>query len=178
MLQESATSPTRCAIYTRKSTGHRLDREANSLETQRESCSAYIRSQEYRGWVELPKRYDDGGQPGTSIDRPALAELMHDIEAGKVDTVIVYKIDRLTRSLMDFVRIIEIFDRHGISFLSISQRFDTSDSMGRMILNVLLTFSQFEHELISERIRDSMRTRKQHGLWQWGPTTVRLRSYR
>ncbi|VVS96133.1 recombinase family protein [Erythrobacter sp. EC-HK427] len=168
MPQEPVQSLNRCAIYTRKSSGRGLDREANSLETQREICSAYITSQRYRGWVELPAHFDDGGQPGTTIDRPAMSGLMHAIEAGEVDTVVVYRIDRLTRSLMDFVRLIEIFDRHGIAFISISQRFDTSDSMGRMIMNVLLTFSQFEHELISERIRDSMRTRKRHGLWHGG----------
>ncbi|HVR90567.1 MAG TPA: recombinase family protein [Novosphingobium sp.] len=153
----------RCAIYTRKSTSHLLDRDINSLVTQRETCGAYITSQRYRGWVELPQRYDDGGHSGSGLERPALATLMHDIEAGDVDAVVVYKIDRLTRSLLDFVRLIEIFDRQGIALVSISQAFDTSDSMGRMILNILLTFSQFERELIAERVRDSIRTRKRHG---------------
>lgn len=153
----------RCAVYTRKSTNHLLDRDINSLVTQRETCSAYITSQRYRGWVELPDRYDDGGHSGSGLERPALARMMQDIEAGLVDTVVIYKIDRLTRSLLDFVRLIDVFDRRGISLVSISQAFDTSDSMGRMILNVLLTFSQFERELIAERVRDSIRTRKRHG---------------
>lgn len=153
----------RCAVYTRKSTGAFLDRDVNSLVTQREICSAYISSQRYRGWVELPDCYDDGGHSGSGLERPALARLMHSIEAGEVDTVVVYKIDRLTRSLMDFVRLIELFDARNISLVSVSQAFDTADSMGRMILNVLLTFSQFERELIAERVRDSIRTRKRHG---------------
>lgn len=163
MPDDQCLSLKRCAIYTRKSTNHLLDRDINSLVTQRETCSAFIRSQQYRGWVELKDRFDDGGHSGSGLERPALAELMQAIEAGMVDTVVVYKIDRLTRSLLDFVRLIEIFDRQGISLVSISQAFDTSDSMGRMILNVLLTFSQFERELIAERVRDSIRTRKRHG---------------
>lgn len=156
-------TPKRCAIYTRKSTNSRLELEVNSLTTQHEICSAYIASQRYRGWAELPQRYDDGGHSGSGLERPALAALMHDIEAGEIDTVVVYKIDRLTRSLLDFVRLIEIFDRRSIGLVSVSQAFDTSDSMGRMILNVLLTFSQFERELIAERVRDSIRARKRHG---------------
>lgn len=153
----------RCAIYTRKSSNPRLDHDINSLVTQREISSAYIKSQQYKGWVELPNRYDDGGHSGSGLERPALARLMQEIEAGDIDVVVVYKIDRLTRSLADFVRLIDIFDRRNIALVSISQAFDTSDSMGRMILNVLLTFSQFERELIAERVRDSIRTRKRHG---------------
>lgn len=168
MSVDQAVPIKRCAIYTRKSTNKRLDHDVNSLVTQREICSAYITSQQYKGWIELPHRYDDGGHSGSGMDRPALAILMQDIEAGKVDAVIVYKIDRLTRSLLDFVRLIEIFDRQNITLTSISQAFDTSDSMGRMILNILLTFSQFERELISERSRDSVRTRKKHGLVHGG----------
>src|SRR5436190_12258921 len=114
----------RCAIYTRKSTNHLLEREVNSLESQREICSAYVTSQQHKGWIEVPQRYDDGGQPGTDANRPALSSLMCDIEAGLVDVVVIYKIDRLTRSLADFVRLMEIFDRYGISFVSISQAFD------------------------------------------------------
>jgi DNA invertase Pin-like site-specific DNA recombinase len=163
MSQDSPPSLKRCAIYTRKSTNHRLDHDINSLVTQREICAAYITSQQYRGWIELPKSYDDGGHSGSGLERPALVELMRDIEAGNVDAVVIYKIDRLTRSLLDFVRLIEVFDRHVITLVSISQAFDTSDSMGRMILNILLTFSQFERELIAERVRDSIRTRKRHG---------------
>lgn len=163
MLDDKTKSFKRCAIYTRKSTNRLLDRDVNSLTTQREICGAYVKSQQYRGWLELPRHYDDGGHSGSGLDRPALAALMHDIEAGDVDTVVVYKIDRLTRSLIDFVRLVEIFDQRGIALVSVSQAFDTSDSMGRMILNVLLTFSQFERELIAERVRDSIRMRKRHG---------------
>lgn len=163
MVPTSVTETRRCAIYTRKSTNKRLEHDVNSLVTQREISSAYITSQQYKGWVELPSRYDDGGHSGSGLERPALAKLMQDIEAGQIDVVVVYKIDRLTRSLADFVRLIEIFDRRNIALVSISQAFDTSDSMGRMILNVLLTFSQFERELIAERVRDSIRTRKRHG---------------
>ncbi len=156
-------APRRCAIYTRKSTSSRLDQDVNSLTTQHEICSAYIVSQRYRGWTALARRYDDGGHSGSGLERPALAALMHDIEAGEVDTVVVYKIDRLTRSLLDFVRLVEMFDRRAVGLVSVSQAFDTADSMGRMILNVLLTFSQFERELIGERVRDSIRMRKRHG---------------
>jgi DNA invertase Pin-like site-specific DNA recombinase len=161
MFNDSASI--RCAIYTRKSTTNRLDAEANSLVTQREVCSAYIASQKYKSWVELPQRYDDGGQSGSDLDRPALATLMQDIEDGKIDAVVVYKVDRLTRSLIDFVRLIDLFEQRSITFVSISQAFDTSDSMGRMVLNILLTFSQFEREMIAERVRDSLRARKRHG---------------
>jgi DNA invertase Pin-like site-specific DNA recombinase len=167
-MSDELQSLKRCAIYTRKSTSHLLDRDVNSLVTQREICAAYITSQQYRGWVELPRRYDDGGHSGSGLERPALAELMQDIEAGHIDAVVIYKIDRLTRSLLDFVRLIEIFDRHSITLVSISQAFDTSDSMGRMILNTLLTFSQFERELIAERVRDSIRIRKRHGQMHGG----------
>lgn len=153
----------RCAIYTRKSTTNRLDAEMNSLETQREVCSAYIASQRYKSWVELSQRYDDGGQSGSDLDRPALASLMNDIEKGKIDTVVIYKVDRLTRSLIDFVRLVDLFEQRNITLVSISQAFDSSDSMGRMVLNILLTFSQFEREMIGERVRDSLRARKRHG---------------
>lgn len=157
------THSIRCAIYTRKSSTNRLDIEVNSLLTQREVCSAYITSQAYKSWVELPTRYDDGGQSGSDLERPALVALMHEIEQGNVDTVVVYKIDRLTRSLVDFVRLIDLFEQRNITLVSISQAFDTSDSMGRMVLNILLTFSQFEREMIAERVRDSLRARKRHG---------------
>lgn len=163
MPDPSIISPKRCAIYTRKSTNSRLEHEVNSLTTQREICTAYISSQRYRGWTALARGYDDGGHSGSGLERPALAAMMRDIEAGEIDTVVVYKIDRLTRSLLDFVRLIEVFDRRGVGLVSVSQAFDTADSMGRMILNVLLTFSQFERELIAERVRDSIRTRKSHG---------------
>lgn len=163
MSESPASQLKRCAIYTRKSNNSRLEHEVNSLTTQHEVCSAYIVSQQYRGWTALARRYDDGGHSGGGLDRPALADLMHDIEAGEIDTVVVYKIDRLTRSLFDFVRLIDILDRRVVGLVSVSQAFDTTDSMGRMILNVLLTFSQFERELIAERVRDSIRTRKRHG---------------
>ncbi|MGB3806980.1 MAG: recombinase family protein [Erythrobacter sp.] len=153
----------RCAIYTRKSTSNRLESEFNSLVTQREICSAYIKSQAYKSWFELPEHFDDGGQPGGDLDRPALTALMGSIEDGQVDAIVVYKIDRLTRSLADFVRLMDLFEARNITLVSVSQAFDTSDSMGRMVLNILLTFSQFEREMISERVRDSLRARKRFG---------------
>ena len=140
-MTEDLQALKRCAIYTRKSTNSRLDRNINSLTTQREICSAYITSQKYRSWVELLRGYDDGGHSGSRLERPALIQLMQDIEAGEVDAIVIYKIDRLTRSLLDFVRLIEVFDRQGIALVSISQAFDTSDSMGRLILNILLTLA-------------------------------------
>ena len=141
----------------------RLDSEVNSTTTQREICAAYVASQSYRGWVGLERCYNDGGQSGSGLERPALAALMRDIEAGEIDLVIVYKVDRLTRSLLDFVRLIEMFDRRGVALVSVSQAFDTSDSMGRTTLNVLLTFSKFEPETITNRVRDSICNRKRHG---------------
>ncbi|MEP2735458.1 MAG: recombinase family protein [Erythrobacter sp.] len=162
----------RCGIYTRKSTDHRLDDETNSLVMQREICSAYIQSQRYKNWIEIPDCYDDGGHSGSGLERPALAQLMQDIEVGRIDTIVVYKIDRLTRSLADFVRLMELFDRRKIALVSVSQAFDTSDSMGRMILNILLTFAQFERELIAERIKDSIQTRKRHGKIHGGPVPL------
>lgn len=161
--ENSTITPQRCAIYTRKSTNKYLSHDINSLVTQREIASSYVRSQTYKGWVEMEDSYDDGGHSGSGLERPALARLMHDIEDGKIDVVVVYKIDRLTRSLLDFVRLMEMFDRRRVALVSVSQAFDTSDSMGRMILNIVLTFSQFERELIAERVRDSIRTRKRHG---------------
>lgn len=132
-MPNDRTSPLkRCAIYTRKSTNHLLERDVNSLTTQREICSAYVTSQQYRGWIELPHGYDDGGHSGSRLERPALSNLMRDIEAGSVDTVVIYKIDRLTRSLLDFVRLIEIFDRRGVALVSVSQAFDTSDGLVRL----------------------------------------------
>lgn len=142
----------RCAIYTRKSTAHHLEREYNSLDSQREVCSAYITSQRHKSWMELPKTYEDAAQSGGNIERPAMQELMRDIESGQVNVIVIYKIDRLTRSLADFVRLMDLFERYGVSFVSVTQSFDTSDSMGRLILNVLLTFAQFEREMIADRI--------------------------
>lgn len=168
MLENLPVANKRCAIYTRKSTDLRLEQDLNSLTTQREICSAFIASQRHRGWIEMPEHYDDGGQSGVNFERPAINALMADIEAGKVDVVVIYKIDRLTRSLSDFIRLVEVFDRFGIPFVSVTQAFDTSDSVGRMILNILLTFSQFEREITAERIRDSIESRKSHGRWTGG----------
>ncbi|PJK30863.1 recombinase family protein, partial [Minwuia thermotolerans] len=143
----------RCAIYTRKSTEEGLDQAFNSLDAQREACAAYIRSQQHEGWKELPDRYDDGGFSGGSMDRPALVALLDDIRAGRIDTVVVYKVDRLTRSLADFAKIVELFEGQGVSFVSVTQQFNTTTSMGRLTLNVLLSFAQFEREVTAERIR-------------------------
>lgn len=163
------TSAARCAIYTRKSTDERLDREFNSLESQRDVCSAYIRSQRHRGWVELPDRYDDAAQSGGTLLRPALQRLLDDVERGAVDVVVIYKIDRLTRSLGDFVRLMDVFERYEASFVSITQSFDTSDSMGRLVMNILLTFAQFEREMAADRIRDKVAAMKRRGKWTGGP---------
>lgn len=158
----------RCAIYTRKSTATGLDLAFNTLESQREVCGAYIKSQAHRNWVELPYHYDDGGFSGGSLERPALRRLISDIEAGRVDMVVVYKIDRLSRSLSDFVRLIDVLDRYGASFVSVTQTFDTSDSMGRLVLNILLTFAQFERELASDRTRDKKAALMRRGFFTGG----------
>src|SRR5215468_7492063 len=155
----------RCAIYTRKSTEHNLDLEFNSLDAQREACEAYIKSQAHEGWRLVPDRYDDGGLSGASLDRPALQTLLADIRAGMITTVVVYKVDRLTRSLADFAKLVELFDQHGVSFVSITQSFNTTSSMGRLTLNVLLSFAQFEREVIGERVRDKIAASKRKGLW-------------
>jgi len=144
----------RCAIYTRKSTDRGLDMNVTSLETQRGVCQAYIKCHAHRNWTELPDLYDDGGYSGGTLERPALKRLISDIEAGRVDVIVIYKIDRLTRSLLDFVRLIEVLNKYEVSFVSVTQSFDTSDSMGRLILNILLTFAQFEREIMSDRVRD------------------------
>jgi site-specific DNA recombinase len=159
---------TRCAIYTRKSTERGLDMAVNSLEAQRDVCQAYIKCQAHRKWVEVPRRYDDGGYSGGTLERPALRQLIADVEAGCVDVILIYKIDRLTRSLLDFVRLIEVLDRYGASFVSVTQAFDTSDSMGRLVLNVLLTFAQFERELMSDRVRDKKAAMQRKGLFTGG----------
>ncbi len=158
----------RCAIYTRKSTEHNLDLEFNSLHAQRESCEAYIKSQLHDGWQLVPQSYDDGGISGGSLDRPDLQRLLADIAAGKVDIVVVYKVDRLTRSLTDFAKLVELFDRHGVSFVSVTQAFNTTNSMGRLTLNVLLSFAQFEREVIAERVRDKIAASKRKGIWMGG----------
>jgi site-specific DNA recombinase len=157
-----------CAIYTRKSTDERLDMEFNSLDAQREACLSYIASQKSEGWVPVLEKYDDGGFSGGNMERPALTCLMEDIKAGKVHTVVVYKIDRLTRSLMDFSKLVEVFDAHGVTFVSITQSFNTTTSMGRLTLNVLLSFAQFEREVAGERIRDKIAASKRKGMWMGG----------
>jgi len=158
----------RCAIYTRKSSEEGLEQDFNSLHAQRESCEAYIKSQKHEGWVALPVQYDDGGYSGGSIERPALQKLLTEIQSGAVDVVVVYKVDRLTRSLADFAIIVEIFDAAGVSFVSVTQQFNTTTSMGRLTLNVLLSFAQFEREVTGERIRDKIAASKQKGMWMGG----------
>ncbi|XZE35686.1 recombinase family protein [Pirellulaceae bacterium SH501] len=158
----------RCAIYTRKSTEERLDLEFNSLDAQRDAAQAYIASQKSEGWVCLPKRYDDGGFSGGNLDRPAYNELMKDIEAGEIDCVVVYKVDRLSRSLFDFAHSMRVFEACGVSFVSVTQQFNTTNSMGRLTLNILLSFAQFEREIIGERIRDKIAAQRQKGLWCGG----------
>jgi site-specific DNA recombinase len=162
----------RCAIYTRKSTEEGLEQEFNSLDAQREASAAFIVSQVGQGWKELSKHYDDGGISGGTMERPALLDLLADIKAGKVDVVVVYKIDRLTRSLMDFAKIVEVFDTHKVSFVSVTQQFNTLSSMGRLTLNVLLSFAQFEREVTAERIRDKVAASKSKGMWMGGPTPI------
>src|SRR4051794_31652095 len=167
---------TRCAIYTRKSTEEGLDQTFNSLHAQREACAAYIKSQASLGWKLIAKSYDDGGLSGGTMDRPALQHLLEDIKTGRVDVVVVYKIDRLTRSLMDFSRIVEIFDAQEVFFVSVTQQFNTTTSMGRLTLNVLLSFAQFEREVTSERIRDKIAASKKKGMWMGGPVPIGYRT--
>jgi len=158
----------RCAVYTRKSTEEGLEMEFNSLDAQREACEAYIASQKAEGWVLYPESYDDGGFSGGTLDRPALKRLLADIEDGRIDVVVVYKIDRLSRSLMDFAKLVEVFDRGGVTFVSVTQCFNTTTSMGRLTLNILLSFAQFEREVIGERIRDKIAASRKRGMWMGG----------
>jgi DNA invertase Pin-like site-specific DNA recombinase len=158
----------RCAIYARKSSEHGLEQDFNSLEAQRELCSAYITSQKHRGWIETDKVYVDAAQSGGTLDRPALQALLEDVEAGQVDIVLIYKLDRLSRSLLDFVRLMAVFDRNSASFVCITQNFDTGDSLGRLIMNILLTFAQFERELTGDRIRDKKQAMAAKGIWPGG----------
>lgn len=172
MTRKAPPKPTapsmRCAIYTRKSTEEGLDQDFNTLDAQREAGEAFVASQQHEGWTCVPDRYDDGGFTGGNMDRPALQRLMADIEAGKIDCVVVYKVDRLSRSLLDFARIIEVFDRRHVAFVSVTQQFNTSTSMGRLVLNVLLSFAQFEREIIGERIRDKIAAQRRRGKWTGG----------
>src|SRR5207237_8482047 len=158
----------RCAIYTRKSSEEGLEQEFNSLQAQSEACEAYIRSQRHEGWVLARTRYDDGGFSGGNMERPALQQLLADIQGGRIDIIVVYKVDRLTRSLADFARLVEIFDPQGVSFVSVTQQFNTTSSMGRLTLNVLLSFAQFERELTGERVRDKIAASKKKGIWMGG----------
>ncbi len=158
----------RCAIYTRKSSEEGLEQAFNSLDAQREACAAFILSQKREGWTVLPTLYDDGGFSGGTMERPALKRLIADIEAGQIDVVVVYKVDRLTRALSDFAKLVEVFDRRGVSFVSITQQFNTTTSMGRLTLNVLLSFAQFEREVTGERIRDKIGASKKKGMWMGG----------
>jgi site-specific DNA recombinase len=168
-MKTPAVKAVRCAIYTRVSTDHGLDQEFNSLDAQYDAASAYIKSQAHAGWTLIRSRYDDGGYSGGSTDRPDLQRLLDDIRARKVDVIVVYKVDRLTRSLADFAKLVELFDAHGVSFVSVTQQFNTTTSMGRLTLNVLLSFAQFEREVTSERIRDKIAASKRKGLWVGGP---------
>src|SRR3954451_339499 len=165
----------RCAIYTRKSTEEGLEQAFNTLDAQREACAAYILSQAHEGWEALPEEYDDGGWSGGNIARPALQQLLADVAAGRVNVIVVYKVDRLTRSLADFARIVEALDKAGASFVSVTQAFNTTTSMGRLTLNVLLSFAQFEREVTSERIRDKVAASKRKGMWMGGPVPIGYR---
>ncbi len=162
------TTTTRCAIYCRKSTEEGLELDFNSLDAQREACESYIASQKGEGWVLVADHYDDGGFSGGNLERPSLKRLMADIAAGKINVVVVYKIDRLTRSLMDFGKLVEVFDKHGVTFVSVTQSFNTTTSMGRLTLNILLSFAQFEREISAERIRDKFAASKKKGMWMGG----------
>jgi site-specific DNA recombinase len=149
-----AAKKSRCAIYTRKSSEEGLDQDFNSLDAQREACAAFVQSQKHEGWTVVPTQYDDGGYSGGTMERPALQRLLTDIDANRIDVVVVYKVGRLTRALSDFAKLVEVFDRREVSFVSITQQFNTTTSMGRLTLNILLSFAQFERELIGERVRD------------------------
>jgi DNA invertase Pin-like site-specific DNA recombinase len=168
VMAASTIKPVRCAIYTRKSTEHGLELEFNSLDAQRDACEAYIKSQASQGWHALPQHYDDPAYSGGNLDRPALQQLLKDIDAGRIDVIVVYKIDRLTRSLADFAKLVEAFDAKSISFVAVTQQFNTTTSMGRLTLNVLLSFAQFERELSSERVRDKVAASRRKGKWTGG----------
>src|SRR4030081_321820 len=168
-MKATSVKSVRCAIYTRVSTDHGLDQEFNSLDAQYEAASSYIKSQAHAGWALIRSRYDDGGYSGGSTDRPDLQKLLDDVRARKIDVIVVYKVDRLTRSLADFAKLVELFDAQGVSFVSVTQQFNTTTSMGRLTLNVLLSFAQFEREVTSERIRDKIAASKRKGLWVGGP---------
>src|SRR6201985_716811 len=167
-MKPQSAQKVRCAIYTRVSTDQGLDQDFNSLDAQYEASSAYIKSQAHAGWALIRSRYDDGGYSGGSTDRPDLQRLLEDIRARKIDVIVVYKVDRLTRSLADFAKLVDLFDAHGVSFVSVTQQFNTTTSMGRLTLNVLLSFAQFEREVTGERIRDKIAASKKKGMWMCG----------
>ena len=167
-MKKSIVRKLRCAVYTRKSSEEGLEQEFNSLDAQREACEAYIASQKAEGWLLVPDHYDDGGISGATLERPALQRLLADIEAHRVDVIVVYKIDRLSRALMDFAKLVEVFDRNNVTFVSVTQSFNTTTSMGRLTLNILLSFAQFEREVIGERIRDKFAASRKKGMWMGG----------
>jgi len=175
-MKEAVAKPQRCAIYTRKSTEHNLDLAFNSLDAQREACEAYIKSQAHEGWRLVADRFDDGGLSGASLERPALQGLLEQVRSCKIDIIVVYKVDRLTRSLADFAKLVELFDEFDASFVSVTQSFNTTSSMGRLTLNVLLSFAQFEREVIGERVRDKIAASKRKGIWVGGPVPLGYRS--
>src|SRR5271155_5305215 len=177
MKDQAIRRSLRGAIYTRVSTEQGLEQDFNSLDAQREACEAYIKSQAHEGWRPVRDRYDDGGFSGGSMDRPALQKLLVDVQARRIDVIVVYKVDRLTRSLADFAKLVETFDAHGVSFVSVTQSFNTTTSMGRLTLNVLLSFAQFEREVTGERIRDKIAASKKKGMWMGGvaPLGYRVR---
>ncbi len=175
-MKHTAPKRQRCAIYTRKSTEHNLDLAFNSLDAQREACEAYIKSQAHEGWTLIRDHFDDGGLSGASLDRPALQDLLNRVRARQVDIIVVYKVDRLTRALADFAKIVEELDQHDVSFVSVTQSFNTTSSMGRLTLNVLLSFAQFEREVIGERVRDKIAASKRKGIWVGGPVPLGYRS--
>ena len=162
----------RCAIYTRKSTEEGLDMEFNSLDAQYDSCERYIQIHDHEGWDIIPDKYDDGGFSGGTVERPALKRLINDIKSGKIDIVVVYRIDLLSRSLLDFLNLMKVFETHAVSFVSVTQNFDTSTPMGKLMLNVLLSFAQFEREITGERIRDKIASSKRKGMWMGGFTPL------
>lgn len=171
-MKTESCKTVRCAIYTRVSTDQGLDQDFNSLDAQSEASQAYIKSQAHAGWALLKTKYDDGGFSGGNTDRPALQQLLEDVRAGKIDIIVVYKVDRLTRSLADFAKLVELFDKQNVSFVSVTQQFNTTTSMGRLTLNVLLSFAQFEREVTSERIRDKIAASKRKGLWVGGMAPI------
>lgn len=171
-VQAPAIRKLRCAVYTRKSSEEGLEQEFNSLDAQREACEAYVLSQKPEGWILVPDRYDDGGVSGGTLERPALKRLLADVEAGRINVVVVYKIDRLSRSLMDFSKLVDAFEKHDVTFVSVTQSFNTTTSMGRLTLNILLSFAQFEREVIGERIRDKVAASRRRGIWMGGWTPL------